>query len=130
MRDDLALTLESSGDLTRLDEAVALTAYRVVQKSLTNIYRHSSATWAKVSVSLERPPAIDGKPAEETDRLRIIIEDNGIGFSSESGKGLGLLGMTERVKALDGEISIAERASGGTRIDVDLPAPLEKASAV
>lgn len=128
-REDLALTLESSGDLALLDEAVALTAYRVVQESLTNIYRHSSATWAKVSVSLARPPAIDGKPAEEADRLRIVIEDNGIGFSSEGGKGLGLLGMTERVKALDGEISIAERTNGGTRIDVGLPSPQKMASA-
>lgn len=123
-RGDLKLTLETPHDLGCLDEAVALTAYRIVQESLTNIYRHASATWATVRLAFEQEPAHDdAKPMETAvHSLHIVIEDNGVGFSGEHGKGRGLVGMTERVKALDGEISVAERANGGTRIDVRLPA--------
>lgn len=120
MRDDLDLSLECSDGLEPLDEAVALTAYRVVQEALTNIYRHSEADWARVSVARKGGMTEEGE--ERGDVLDIVIEDNGVGFSGEGGaKGRGLLGMTERVKALDGRISLDERPDGGARIEARLP---------
>ncbi len=74
---DLTLTLETPHDLAQLDAAVALTAYRTIKKSLTNIYRHSSANWAKVSSAFEYEP-FNGR-AKESDAaarmLHILMEE-------------------------------------------------------
>lgn len=131
-RSDLLLTVETPHDLCCLDEAVALTAYRVVQESLTNVYRHSSATWARVRLAFEQEPAAeDAATTTESaaPSLRITIEDDGVGLTGESGKGRGLVGMRERVKALSGRICISDGVDGGTRIDVQLPARARDESA-
>lgn len=109
--------LRCDAALDHLPDNVAVTLYRIVQESLTNAVRHGQASEVEVVLAL----------ADETLHLR--ISDNGCGamladVGSEARKpgGFGLLGIEERVLALGGVLRILPRESGGTVIDVRLPA--------
>ena len=117
-RPDVALELICPHDLSILDEFIALTAFRVVQELITNIFRHANANWAQVRVEFgsATPSSSSEIESECAPALLIAIEDNGVGIPSQPNLGLGLLGMRERVQALGGRISMDRRASGGTRI--------------
>jgi PAS domain S-box-containing protein len=100
----------------RLDREVETHLYRITQEALNNIAKHAEAT--EVTVLLERRGS----------SLILIIEDNGIGFDAdntvtpaESGKGLGLLGMTERASIAGGEVEIESTQGSGTTIYVRVP---------
>lgn len=121
-RADVRLSLRVAHDLTCLDEKIALTAYRVVQEALTNIFRHSSAANAVARLEfVEAPPELASAGGAEA--LRVIVEDDGVGLPEERRFGLGLIGMSERVHALGGLMRMERRPEGGTRIDVLLPLP-------
>lgn len=126
-RPDVALVLETPHHLDSVSGAVGLTAYRVIQESLTNIYRHASASKARVRLEFENAPMEEGYGHSDavSSVLRITVEDNGIGISGHRGKGSGLAGMNERVQALKGCISVTDRPGGGTCINVILPLPDE-----
>lgn len=117
------LRLVAPHDLSSLDERTASTAYRVVQESVTNIFRHAKANWAEVSVSFVWDMVGDGAEgqAEEAPTLRLVIEDNGVGIADERRLGMGLPGMRERVQGLGGSMKIERRAEEGTRVIVSLP---------
>jgi PAS domain S-box-containing protein len=98
----------------RLSSDVEVAIYRVVQEALTNVSRHSQAEI--VSVILVR----------DATHVRVIIEDDGIGFDAESlmsspveNRRLGLMGMQERVQLVGGEFKIESGA--GTTIVVSIP---------
>jgi signal transduction histidine kinase len=94
-----------------LSDAHRTCIYRVVQEALTNCARHAKATSVVVSVS------------SEEGNVSVTVDDNGIGFDcSNNGQGgLGLLGMRERVQALDGTLNISSRLHGGTTVSVHIP---------
>jgi signal transduction histidine kinase len=83
--------------------------YRVVQEALHNCSRHSHATAVRIQV------------LQEPNQLTLSIRDNGKGFDVKQSKGLGLLGIEERVSHLGGRCSIHSEAGSGTVIAVDLP---------
>lgn len=94
----------------RLPPAVETTLYRVVQEALTNVARHSGASYAGVLLNLNGPTAL------------AIVEDDGQGFDPESRRsGLGLAGMRERTALVGGSITIESRPGGGTTIYVKVP---------
>lgn len=99
----------------RLDQDAETALYRIAQECLTNIAKHARAT--RVVIRFE----IDGG------KQVFSICDDGIGFDPASGtSGLGLIGIRERVKMLNGEISIRSRRGdgpgpGGTQIIVAIP---------
>lgn len=94
-----------------LPATVDLTAYRIVQESLTNVFKH--APGAHVTVQVEE---VDGK-------LRIDVCDNGDGGRSNvaNGTGHGLIGMRERVTAVGGELRAGPRPDGGFQVTAALP---------
>lgn len=118
------LRLSVSGELSDLPEAVALTAFRLVQEALTNVAKHASAE--HVTVQIERRALgasdrerLDGSASEE---LGVTVEDDGIG--SDAGvptRGLGLIGMRERVGALDGELEVVTSLRRGFRLTARIP---------
>jgi two-component system sensor histidine kinase UhpB len=121
-RSDVRLTLRVAHDLGCLDEKTALTAYRVAQESLTNIFRHSSATQAQALLEfVEAPPELDASGCAEA--LRVVVEDDGVGLPEPHQFGLGLIGMNERVHALGGVMRVESRPEGGTRVTALLPLP-------
>lgn len=120
---EVDLQLVVPHDLSSLDEATAFTAYRVIQESVTNIFRHARATSARVSASFGWNSLRDAREdeAEDVPTLTLLIEDNGIGIAEEHRSGMGLLGMRERVQALGGAMKVERRAGGGTRVTVSIP---------
>ena len=93
--------------MLRGDEALCL--YRVAQESLKNVVRHAEATAAEVR--LER----------KKDRVRLSVSDNGKGFDPERSKrGLGLISIQERVRALGGAVSLDPGPGRGTSVRVEV----------
>src|SRR5215469_11883906 len=102
-----------SGVSSVLPLAVGLSLFRVLQEALSNAIKHSGVK--RVEVELR----------EDSGELRLVIRDLGKGFDVEAaaseGKGLGLTSMRERVRLVDGTISIESRPMGGTTIHVHVP---------
>jgi signal transduction histidine kinase len=91
--------------------------YRVVQEALHNCARHSHATSVRIRVEQAR------------DRLLLNIQDDGRGFDVRHTKGLGLLGIQERVTRLGGTCQIHSQPGSGTTLSVELPFTSENGSA-
>jgi signal transduction histidine kinase len=113
-RSDVRTELQHTGLRARLARDVELAAYRVIQSAVTNIGRHARA--AKCSVALTQWP----------DRLEVAIVDDGCGFdvaelSKSPRRGLGLLGMRERVARLGGSVTVLSQLGAGTTVRVELP---------
>jgi len=102
------------GDLGVLDEDLNICVYRIIQECLTNIAKHARASRVDVAVGIEHVGS--GR------RLHIGVDDNGQGFDpSSTGGGFGLIGMRERVEALQGSFALETSPGRGTRITVTLP---------
>jgi signal transduction histidine kinase len=89
--------------------------YRIVQEALHNIVQHAGARNVGVTVR------------QEQDRLRLTIEDDGKGFNAREERGMGLLGIEERVSYLGGSFQVESEPGRGTSLRVVLP--LENAAA-
>jgi signal transduction histidine kinase len=118
--DDLVARMSDSGVSVRvhtagarrpLTSAVDLTAYRVVQESLTNVLRHAGAATALVRLGY--------LPGE----LMVEVTDTGRGGAADAPPGHGLSGMRERVTALGGSFDAGPGDSGGFRVHMRLPTP-------
>ena len=83
--------------------------YRIVQEAVNNAVRHANARTVEVSVRRER---------EEVD---VTVQDDGVGFDTRIVRGLGILGMEERVRRLGGHLKIASEAGRGTVVHAALP---------
>ena len=112
----IRVQLEEDPDLGRLPQEVEIALFRVVQEALSNILRHSGAR--NVAISLRKR---DGY-------LDLSVEDDGVGFDLEeivhgpdTSRGLGLLGMAERVQLLGGQFDIVSAPGEGTRIHAQIP---------
>jgi signal transduction histidine kinase len=104
-------SVQVQGPLTDVSDAQRTCIYRVVQEALTNCARHAKASNVLVSVS------------QQETGIMVVVQDDGIGFllGNLSKGGLGLVGIQERVEALDGRCKITSRPQHGTTIRVELP---------
>jgi signal transduction histidine kinase len=93
----------------RLSRALEATAYFVIAGTLTNVAKHASARGAEVTAVVEE--AI----------LRLEVRDDGVVGARPDGSGL--LGLDDRVAALDGELRVTSPAEGGTRVVATIPVP-------
>jgi len=116
----VAVRCEIEGLDARLPADVETAVFRVVQEALTNVLRHSGATSVLIQM------------ARKDGALSIEVEDDGKGFEPEavatpesSGRGLGLLGIRERVELLGGSVTIDSTPGEGTRVAVSVPLPGE-----
>jgi two-component system, NarL family, sensor histidine kinase UhpB len=121
-RHGIRADLEFLGETARLPAAVETAVYRVVQEALTNVLKHARA--AAVSVSVEN----------RADGMRVIIEDDGVGFDAEAvperpaaggaaPSRLGLSGIRERLSLLSGTLTLETSADVGTTLFVTIPVP-------
>jgi signal transduction histidine kinase len=97
---------EASGELP---DQLRTCIYRVVQEALHNCARHSQARSVKVIVR------------QEGQKIFLSVEDDGHGFDAGRVRGLGLVGMEERVTHLGGAFEVQSRPGAGTKVEVELP---------
>jgi signal transduction histidine kinase len=101
-----------------LPPAVDLTAYRIIQESLTNVTKHAGTGTAHVRL------------AWTGDWLTVVVADDGRGPSpsaaSDHQPGYGLIGLRERAAAVGGHLSAGRGAEGGFLVSADLPLPSTK----
>jgi signal transduction histidine kinase len=83
--------------------------FRIVQEALNNVCRHASAD------------SVDITLATSDSTVAMAIQDDGRGFRPGQTKGLGLIGMQERVESLGGTLAIQSEPGKGTRIEAHLP---------
>lgn len=115
----LQVSVTINGGWPDLPPAMDLTAYRIVQESLTNVLRHAGPATASVTV--------DYHP----DALVVEVLDDGNarpGHPLRPG-GHGIAGMSERARALGGTLTAGPRAGGGFRVRARLPLPARQALA-
>jgi two-component system, NarL family, sensor histidine kinase DegS len=105
-----------NGDPFALVKSDELALFRIVQESLRNAERHSSASHIVVTLSYA------------SDEVSLTVEDNGVGISSSAElpdpihtNSLGILGMQERAKLIGGTFDISSAEVNGTRVHISLP---------
>jgi signal transduction histidine kinase len=103
----LKVQLDADGDLAALPAAVQLSAYRIIQESLTNALRHGTDSRASVRVTV-RPTEV------------IIKTTNNMASGGQSQAGFGLLGMAERAALLGGSVKY-QIVSGRFELTASLP---------
>jgi signal transduction histidine kinase len=94
-----------------LAPTIDLTAYRIVQESLTNALRYAGPTTARVTLSYT------------DDELRVEVVDGGRGRvdGTPQGAGHGIAGMHERAEAVGGTLIAGPAPDGGFRVEARLP---------
>jgi PAS domain S-box-containing protein len=92
----------------RLAEPVEVAAYYVVAEALTNAAKHAQASVVRVEAEV-----IDGD-------LRVSVQDDGLG-GADPASGSGLIGLTDRVEALGGKLTLHSPPGGGTTLRIELP---------
>jgi PAS domain S-box-containing protein len=96
-----------------LDDDSSTAIYRILQEALTNITRHAFASTADIVLKFVAP-----------DSVMLIVSDNGTGITNEQvskPESFGLMGIRERIDALDGEVNIEGAPGRGTTIKVIIP---------
>lgn len=105
----VSATLTVEGCRRELPNAVEQAAYRVVQEALTNVGRHAGSVRASVTL------------VYRTAELTVRVEDDGAALQDDPVPGHGLIGMRERVTALDGRLQVGPRASRGFSVVAEFP---------
>lgn len=110
---DLAL----SGDLDALPDQYRTCVYRIVQEALTNCARHAQAKRVEISVR------------HEANTIDLSISDDGVGIPADRTRGMGLIGIEERVRELHGTFRVGPRRPRGTELHASIPVttPIEEA---
>ena len=118
LRETTGVDIEFRAELddNNLDNAIAFTAYRVVQESLTNIARHANARRVFVSVT------------RAGEMLKLEISDDGVGMKATGSAEatpvttkLGIVGLRERVEATGGQFSMISAGGSGTTVQALIP---------
>jgi signal transduction histidine kinase len=108
-RSEMEVSVDSENVPEDLPDEHKIYIYRLVQEALNNAVRHSGARNAKVVVErLEKS-------------LVVRITDDGRGFDPARSRGMGILGMEERVKRLGGTLQVESQAGKGAAVTAELP---------
>ncbi len=108
-RSDIEVDVQSENVSEDLPDEYRVSVYRIVQEALSNAVRHSGAKNAKVTVR------------QSQDKITVQVSDDGRGFDPQRTRGLGLLGMEERVKRLGGTLSVESKPGPGVTVAAELP---------
>jgi signal transduction histidine kinase len=103
-----------------LPQEMALCLFRVLQEALQNAVKHSGSRQFQVSLN------------GQADVIQLTVHDDGIGFDPEQtakGEGLGLTSMRERLKLVNGQLSIVSQLQHGTTIHAFVPFGYTKVAA-
>jgi PAS domain S-box-containing protein len=93
---------------------ISLCLYRIAQEGIQNAVKHSGASFANITLRVNN------------NAVRMVVSDNGCGFDPEkvkSKEALGLVSMDERIRAVDGKLTIDSVIDSGTKIEAHVPLP-------
>ncbi len=115
-RSGIKISLELKPQLfPRLPKDIEVAVFRVIQESLTNVYRHASSESARVEIE------------KHAERVIIRVRDYGkgcpldvVGAKPTGGLGVGISGMRERIRQLGGELVVVP-AEPGTIVEARVP---------
>jgi PAS domain S-box-containing protein len=113
-RSNIQATVEVDGDLGRLSQQIETTVFRIVQEALTNVHRYSGSQTVTIRATRQ-----DGQ-------VLVEVSDQGCGLHSiargrNTRLGVGIAGMRERVKQLNGVFEMESRPGHGTTVRAVLP---------
>ena len=110
-QDDMFCHFSFSDIPSDLSDSLKINLFRIIQESLTNALKHSSATEIEVAMNKIR--------TDNKDQLHLLIKDNGIGLDKDNiMPGMGLLGMKERVEMHGGQFELISEVKNGLTIDI------------
>jgi signal transduction histidine kinase len=107
-----SIDLTLSGEIDTLPDLYRTCIYRVVQEALTNCARHAHAQRIEIALRFER------------NTLDLIVADDGVGIQPGRGRGMGLIGIEERVRELHGTFEASPNQPTGTALHVTIPVTL------
>jgi signal transduction histidine kinase len=119
---NLLVEVFTEGELSRLPPGLDLSAYRIIQESLTNVLKHASATRADVRVRC-RAQAVE---IEVHDNGRGEPGDRGDAHAESARGGFGLIGMRERAAVYGGHVQAGRADAGGYLVRAVLPFDAEE----
>jgi GAF domain-containing protein len=103
----IPVSVETGVSVDRLPPTIEATAYFIVAEALTNVAKHSHASHAVITARIENRT------------LHVQVRDDGVGGAQAGGTGL--VGLADRVAALDGTLRLESPADGGTLVAADIP---------
>jgi signal transduction histidine kinase len=111
-RSEMEVAVESENVSDDLPDEYRICVYRLVQEALNNAVRHSQARNATVRVT------------SNAEGIAVEVKDDGRGFDPAHTRGLGILGMEERVRRLGGTLAVKSAPGQGTLVKAELPLPV------
>jgi signal transduction histidine kinase len=111
-RQKVEIDFHCEGIPNDVPKEISLCLYRVLQEALQNATKHSGSRLFEVLLSVE------------TNEIQLTVRDSGVGFDpavAMTGPGLGLISMKQRLKLVDGELSIESQPQHGTTIQARVP---------
>jgi signal transduction histidine kinase len=110
-RSEIPVAVDIQGNIDTLPETIRICLYRAIQEALTNCIKHAEA--GRVTVTVK----------QQEDLVSASVQDNGKGFDANRlhTQGLGLVGMEERVRALQGQLTVSSQPGEGTLVSLALP---------
>lgn len=112
LRTGLPVLFEADLKIPEMPDVYAITLYRILQETLTNVIKHSKASQVWVELNIDEHNII------------LTVQDNGIGFSTaqdSSNQGIGITGLRERLILVGGKLVISASTSKGTIISAHIP---------
>lgn len=108
-RSEMEVEVHSENVSETLGDETKVCIYRLVQEALNNAARHAAAKNAQVTV------------AQNSRKITVRISDDGRGFDPHRQRGMGILGMEERVKRLGGAFALESAPERGTTVRAEIP---------
>jgi signal transduction histidine kinase len=110
-RTGLAVKVSADAEADNLPEGLSICLYRVAQEALQNAARHAQAKIIHIELK------------HNLDRLVLSVRDDGIGFDAESVRGLGTVGMEERLRQIGGVLRVTSQPGKGATVVAEVPIP-------
>jgi len=108
-RTGLVVKVAAEAEADNLPEGLTICLYRVAQEALQNIARHAQAKAVHIELK------------QNLDRLVLRVQDDGIGFDAENIRGLGTVGMEERLRQIGGVLRVMSQPGKGTTVIAEVP---------
>ena len=110
-RTGLAVKVSAEVEVDDLPEGLSICLYRIAQEALQNVARHAQAKTVHIELK------------QNLDRLALSVRDDGIGFDAENVRGLGTVGMEERLRQIGGILRVTSQPGKGTTLVAEVPIP-------